>query len=448
MQIVRFVHAADLHLDAAFSGIAQKAPADLVKQLHQAPFVALNRLVELCEREHPDFLILSGDIYNAEDHSLRAQLALRDACQRLALSQIPVFIVHGNHDPISSRLKSIRWSQNVTIFKEDYSVMPVFSNQDQHPLALIHGISHATTKEQRNLSQRFHRVEFQSHEEDCLQIGVLHCSLDSKDRYAPCEIRDLEASKLDYWALGHRHEYHEVCTQPLAIYPGCIQGLHINEQGEKGCVFVTATPDSKGLWSFSTSFYPLGPVIWRIIDVTLEEPIENTSLDKNTLNQNESSSVTMDWVEDCLHSALESAVSQENCETMIIRLNVYGRTSLDTFLRKEQNCEDILDHLRDWYPEISDSKHEVRLWVKDLQICTRPLLDRQQILERDDLLGEIFRLGEECRQSPEKMENFRKEAVKNLFEHPRARKILSPLTDEERLLDEAENLCVDLLESN
>ena len=108
MQAIRFVHAADLHLDAAFAGITREAPAELVRTLRESTFVALDRLAALCERERPDFLVIAGDAYNLEDRSLRAQLALRDACARLARIGVPVFIAHGNHDPLSSRLHGVR----------------------------------------------------------------------------------------------------------------------------------------------------------------------------------------------------------------------------------------------------------------------------------------------------------------------------------------------------
>ncbi|MEG2005125.1 MAG: metallophosphoesterase, partial [Bilophila sp.] len=95
MQPIRFIHAADLHLDTAFSGLSREAPAELTQRLKNATFVALERLLDLCLRERPDFLVLSGDIYNQEDRSLPAQLAVHDGCIRLRAAGIPVFIAHG-----------------------------------------------------------------------------------------------------------------------------------------------------------------------------------------------------------------------------------------------------------------------------------------------------------------------------------------------------------------
>ena len=85
MDAVRYVHAADLHLDVAFKGAVSQFEdvSRSGRQLWEATFTALERLVRLCERERPDFVVLAGDIYNEEDHSLRAQFALRDACKRL-----------------------------------------------------------------------------------------------------------------------------------------------------------------------------------------------------------------------------------------------------------------------------------------------------------------------------------------------------------------------------
>ena len=93
MPPIRFIHAADLHLDAAFSGLSRDIPADFAERLRTATFTAFRRLLDLCERESPDFLLLAGDVYNQEDASVSAQLALRDGFRRLESLSIPVFLV-------------------------------------------------------------------------------------------------------------------------------------------------------------------------------------------------------------------------------------------------------------------------------------------------------------------------------------------------------------------
>ena len=143
MDEIRYIHAADLHLDTPFRGLAQETGQGgrLARLLHDATFIAFERLIGCCEREKPDFLVLSGDIYNQEDHSVKAQLALRDGCLRLQRLGIPGFIAHGNHDPLSSRLTSVEWPENVVIFGAEPETRPLL--RDGETLALIHGISHA-----------------------------------------------------------------------------------------------------------------------------------------------------------------------------------------------------------------------------------------------------------------------------------------------------------------
>ena len=58
MPPIRFIHAADLHLDAAFSGLSRDIPADFAERLRTATFTAFRRLLDLCERESPDFLLV------------------------------------------------------------------------------------------------------------------------------------------------------------------------------------------------------------------------------------------------------------------------------------------------------------------------------------------------------------------------------------------------------
>lgn len=454
MQTIRFVHAADLHLDVAFSGIASdKAPAELTHLLRESTFLALTRLTEFCEQERPDFLLLAGDVYNKEDRSLRAQLELRDACKRLEKAKIPVFIAHGNHDPLSSGLHSIHWPENVTIFDGSFSSVPLFKghfpsqaeDDDAELVAVIHGISHTSDREHRNLALKFHRSEA-----DCLQIGLLHCAVEGngeEERYAPCTLDDLRASNLDYWALGHIHGRRELCSQPLVVYSGNTQGLHINEEGEKGCLLVTAEQEPSG-WSFSSIFHPLGPVVWRIAKISLDK--QDNSEQENQDDQSNEDNENLDWLEDRLRNAISELAAQQysECEALIVRLELYGRTGFNTLLHQPNFQQDLLDRLRRFSSETGASGNSIRLWVKDMEIHTRPLLDRESLLDRQDLLGDIFRMVASCHQSPQERQKIQAAALNNLFTHKRAKKLaLPPFTDEEiqQLLDDAADLCAEML---
>ena len=86
---VRFVHAADLHLDAPFKGVDASDPR-VRDALASSTYRALDRLVEICLEHDALFLVLAGDIYNQAEKQLRAEFAFRAACERLAEAGIEV----------------------------------------------------------------------------------------------------------------------------------------------------------------------------------------------------------------------------------------------------------------------------------------------------------------------------------------------------------------------
>lgn len=334
MPPIRFIHAADLHLDAAFSGLSRDIPADFAERLRTATFTAFRRLLDLCERESPDFLLLAGDVYNQEDASVSAQLALRDGFRRLESLSIPVFLVHGNHDPLASRLRSVRWPGNVTVFGELPDAVPVFRKGEGTPLAIIHGASHASGRETRNLAALFRRTEACG-----LHVGLLHATPGDADgvaRYAPFSQGDLKASGMDYWALGHIHDRREVCREPLAAYPGCTQGLHINEPGEKGCLLVTAEARPDGGYAVRTSFRPLGPAVWKTLDMDL------------------GGAASLDELENRLRTGLDRAAAEvwSGCEMLLVRLRLQGTHGTGRLLRKGTTCAELA--ARDLYGADAD----------------------------------------------------------------------------------------------
>ena len=95
-----FLHCADLHLDSPFRGVRSYSPA-IAGMLQDAVFKSFERVVDLALRERVDFVLLSGDLYDSADRSLSAQLALRRQLLRLSQAGIFVYMVHGNHDPLS-----------------------------------------------------------------------------------------------------------------------------------------------------------------------------------------------------------------------------------------------------------------------------------------------------------------------------------------------------------
>ncbi len=421
-----FIHAADLHLGAPLAGLTRQA-ADLARELERATYAALDNLVTLARKTRPAAVLLAGDVCNSESGSAKAMLSLRDACAALGDLGAIVFMVHGNHDPLTGR-GLISWPGNVHVFGgEAVTCAPI--TQDTETLALVHGISHTRSEETGNLAGLFRRAP-----QDIFQIGLLHCQVGAASGhlpYAPCTIDDLSRAGMDYWALGHVHKRGQVCARPPVWYPGNIQGLHINEDGPKGCLLVTVRDNQVA----AVDFHALAPVEWLNLDVSLD------------------GADTLDAAEERIRVALQEvrAVganapgdSAPAITGYLVRLHLAGRTSLDAKLRGAWGA-DVLERLRVWGRELSPF-----IWIKDLRLSTAPDHDLKAMESRDDLLGEALRRLDAWQNDPEALPRLLDGPLDELY-GPRAAQarvagLLPPTADDLReQLAEAARLCVEYL---
>ncbi len=367
--VFTFLHAADLHLGASFSGLSREA-RDLSERLEQATYEALDNLVALARETRPAAVLLAGDNYNRDLGSAKALLSLRDACTAMHDEGIQIFMVHGNHDPQSGR-DVLSWPDNVHIFgSAAVSSLPL--SRDGETLALVHGLSHGRREETENLAAQFKRAP-----EDIFQIGLLHCQVGSQAGhlpYAPCTVADLAKAGMDYWALGHVHKRGQAANTPPAYYPGNTQGLHINEDGPKGCLAVSV----RGRQVQAVEFKALSPVNWVKLTVSLDREEK------------------LDTAENRIREALAELGHGAGPELrgFLVRLTLTGSTELNADLHGDWGRE-VLERLREWGKE-----RKPFVWIKDVRLETTPALDMDKLLSRDDLLGETLRRLSEMSQNP------------------------------------------------
>ncbi len=466
-----FVHAADLHLDAPFRGVslALEDSANSAAQPHRrslqalfsrAGFTALERLTEVCLACKADFLLLAGDIYNAAEGSLRARLALRDAFLRLEQAGIAVFLVKGNHDPFSSETTGISWPANVVEYDSQMSTHTALRSGE--PLALVHGISHATEKEGRNLAHFFSRSQEPSSMEKIFQIGLLHCALDGQEgihaKYAPCSLPDLVATQLDYWALGHVHSPQIIRQSPICVvYPGSTQGLHVNESGPHGCMVVQV--DKHGV--ANPTLMPLAPVQWEHLTFTLDAATENTPEDIVALEslilktmQELAQRITEGQIKACTALALPAAIWPS--PALIARVTLSGRTALHHELRQPGALTALQQHLEESLRTLCAEGNQ-EIWIRDIIPATRPTLDIDTVGLRPDLIGEVVRVARALQSAEQQDEHEAHNKTKlhlpdallgELFFRTRLREdIAAPDKSEcNAIIEEATLLCLDLLE--
>lgn len=232
---IRFIHAADLHLDSPFKGLTN-LPGHLFQEIKDSTFQALTHLVEAAIEYEVDFVLITGDLFDNEKQSLKAQIHLRKAFERLQKHLISVYISYGNHDFINGNIHQVTYPDNVHIFPDE-QVRSFVYEKNGEPLARVYGFSYVNRAVTENKSK-----EYEVENRDIpFHIAMLHGSVqgdEEHDPYAPFQISDLDMKGFDYWALGHIHKRAVLKEEPYIVYPGNTQGRHRKETGEKGCYYV------------------------------------------------------------------------------------------------------------------------------------------------------------------------------------------------------------------
>lgn len=230
---MRFVHAADIHLDSPLRNLAQYDGAP-IEALRSASREAFERLIDLCIEKDASFLVLAGDLYDHDTPNMQVAVFLRSQLAKLGKRGIRVVIKKGNHDADNRITSALSLPDNTTVFLDSRPQTIRFDDLPT-PVAL-HGQSFKPGPCKENLA-----ANYPAPVAGCLNIGVLHTSLGGYGEhaeYAPCSLSDLTTRGYAYWALGHVHKGEILRRDPWVVYPGNIQGRHAKETGPKGCVLV------------------------------------------------------------------------------------------------------------------------------------------------------------------------------------------------------------------
>jgi len=309
--MIRFIHAADIHLDSPLKGLANRhnLPTD---KILAATRDALTNLVTLAIDEKVDFVLLAGDIYDGDPEDLKANFHFNQQIGRLNQKNIKVVMITGNHDAKSKISKPLSPPKNLTILSahqpESWEI-----TKEGEVIAIIHGQGFLNQAEPRNLASTYPAPIAGK-----LNIGILHTSLDGREghaNYAPTTTNELVNKGYSYWALGHVHTREVVHEKPYIIFPGNIQGRHIRETGAKGCYLVTFNDNREA----QLEFKPLDVFRWEAITVNLDGIEEESDFEGK------------------LAETVESRKLLFNEIPHGIRIILKGKTSLHSWLICSQN---------------------------------------------------------------------------------------------------------------
>ena len=367
-QRVRFVHAADLHLDAPFAGVSAD-DRRIGSALADATYAAFERVIDTCIEREVHFLVIAGDAYNSAHTSLKAQLRFKVGMQRLAVAGIEAFIVHGNHDPASGYSAKLEMPETVHVFPTG-KVTRFEVKRDDGVLAAVYGRSFAKSAELDNFAAGYVRGA-----DDPFAVGVLHANVGGNadyDPYAPASLEELRSARMDYWALGHIHKQEFLSQDPWIVYPGSPQGLNPKETGPHGCLVVEVSAGGA---------------------VTVEH-VETASVA---------------WVQiDCDGSVAQnvdqlSALLRETCDQLreaasvpvIARITLSGRTEAHADLARSGALAALVDDVR-----CEQAAREPWLWLDRVRDHTSAAIDIEAVRAGGNFASELVRIADEFGADP------------------------------------------------
>jgi DNA repair exonuclease SbcCD nuclease subunit len=365
---VKFVHAADLHIDSPLRGLDRYEGAPAAR-LRAATRRALENLVALCIEERAAFLLLAGDVFDGTWKDFSTGLFFAAQMTRLREASIPVVIVRGNHDAASSITKSLRLPDNV---HELSSKKPVTFELAAAGVA-IHGQSFPQRATTDDLAARYPDAV-----RGTFNIGLLHTCVEGReghDSYAPTSLETMRAKGYDYWALGHVHAREVLSTEPWIVFPGNLQGRHAKETGPKGASLVTVDDGAVT----SVEHRALDVVRWEQVVVDASEATDAIEV--------------VDRARDALQKGSEACPDRLLAARVIVR----GSTRANGIIRND--VEHFVAQLR---AAANDGLGD-GVWLEKIIVQTRSTLDLAQVREEAGAVGHLARRLEVIKDDPKEL---------------------------------------------
>ncbi len=202
--MVRFLHAADLHLGLRITRFEE----DACNRVGEARFIALQQLRQKAAELRADFILIAGDVF--DDHCVsRSEAARAFPILESSSGSCPVFIIPGNHDPL---VPGGVWDRDPWF--RDQPHLRVHFLRKPEPITVPNlpvTIFPCPLRQRRSMDDPTIWIENHPKGEDDrnIRIGLAHGSLNNMPLpYDDHLIRPDAADqyKLDYLALGHWHK--------------------------------------------------------------------------------------------------------------------------------------------------------------------------------------------------------------------------------------------------
>lgn len=361
-----FLHAADLHLGAQLKSLGDKISAEKAEYIRNEVSHVFDDMVTLAIERDVEFIVLAGDVYDHAQNDPGAKQRVYRGFRQLEEKGIRVFVVHGNHDPVGTKMKAVNdRPSNVHVFKHGEVGEEIVQLRNGVEVTVA-GISFETEAESENLAVKFSSVTGST------IVGVLHTNVGNigtaggHHNYAPCSQEDLTNSPVHYWALGHIHDRQVVQTpKGYWAYPGNLQGrsTKATECGPKGVLIVGIADDGR---IEEPEFVSVDRVRFQRVDVSCTECETDIQVLERVLEK------------------VEETVRSNSGLPTLIRLELVGRTTAYDELDNQKDV--LLDNVRQHVSHVIGDGEIIKVVNS-----TSPNIDPQELRQRNTVLAEALR---------------------------------------------------------
>ncbi len=220
---IKIVHAADFHIGASLSHLGTQ----LAKQRGDEIRQSLIRVADFCKEKEVDALIIAGDIFDTHKPTKADSEFVKNTLS--SLRDIPVYIIAGNHDYISSQspfAKEDYFSENVHIF-------PCYESSFELPekSTVFWGKSYGS----KTAEPSFDECIF---DKDKINIMLLHGDMTQSSSFNIITQETLMHLDPSYAAFGHIHAGEIFSTGNIkCAYSGAVEGHSFSDCGKTGIIY-------------------------------------------------------------------------------------------------------------------------------------------------------------------------------------------------------------------
>ncbi len=264
--MIKFVHAADLHLDSPF----------LMEDVHKASLrrgelrSTFSRLIDEAKKFDADFVFIAGDLF---DRRYVTKNTLELAVSLFAsFHECRFIITPGNHDFYSpdSVWEKMDFPSNVFIFKNEKLEKLTFEKVGKDE-DTVNVFGYAFVSQSFEYSPLAGEDRICEGKENEINILCAHADIYSRTTaYCPITVEQIGRSGFDYVALGHVHNRGEILVENRTYYgySGSLEGQSFHDLGERGALFAKLKKEN-GVAVCDSEFVPLASRVYAIENVNV-----------------------------------------------------------------------------------------------------------------------------------------------------------------------------------